>query len=61
MLKIEKLNNNDMILQIHDELIFESNNLENIQKYKQIMEGIFELDVPLKVDINKGKRWGELK
>ena len=61
MLKIEKLNNNDMILQIHDELIFESNNLENIQKYKQIMEDIFELDVPLKVDINKGKRWGELK
>ena len=61
MLKIEKLNNNDMILQIHDELIFESNNLEHIQKYKQIMEGIFELDVPLKVDINKGKRWGELK
>jgi DNA polymerase-1 len=61
MLKIEKLNNNDMILQIHDELIFETNNLEHIKTYKKIMENIFQLDIPLKVEIKKGERWGFLK
>jgi DNA polymerase-1 len=61
MTKIEKLNNNDMILQIHDELIFETNNLENIETYKNIMENIFKLKVPLKVGVSKAKRWGEIK
>jgi DNA polymerase-1 len=61
MLEIEKLGNNDMILQIHDELIFETNNLENIETYKNIMENIFKLKVPLKVGVSKAKRWGEIK
>jgi DNA polymerase-1 len=61
MLEIEKLGHNDMILQIHDELIFETDNLENIETYKNIMENIFKLKVPLKVGVSKAKRWGDIK
>ena len=61
MIEIEKLGNDDMILQIHDELIFETNNLENIEIYKNIMESIFKLKVPLKVGVSKAKRWGKIK
>jgi len=61
MLNIEKLENNDMILQIHDELIFDTNKDNNIDKYKEIMENIYTLEVPLKVGVSKAKRWGEIK
>jgi DNA polymerase-1 len=51
-----------MILQIHDELLFETSeekaNTLSV-KVKKIMEGIFELNVPLVVDISIGKNWGE--
>lgn len=51
-----------MILQIHDELIFESPD-DQVQKLstkiKSIMEGVFQLNVPLIVDISIGKNWGE--
>ena len=60
MLEIEKISN-DMILQIHDELIFDTNDLDKIEEYKNIMENIFELKVPLKVGVSKAKRWGEIK
>ncbi|NPA55059.1 MAG: DNA polymerase I [Epsilonproteobacteria bacterium] len=61
MLKINSLNHNDLILQIHDELIFDSNNDSHIQTYKQIMEEIYPLRVPLKVSISASRRWGEMK
>ena len=51
-----------MILQIHDELLFESPDEEAKKlssKVKTIMEGIFTLSVPLIVDISIGKNWGE--
>ncbi len=51
-----------MILQIHDELLFESPDEEAQElayKVKEIMEGIFSLNVPLVVDISIGKNWGE--
>lgn len=51
-----------MILQIHDELLFESPEEEAhklSKKVKHIMEGTFELKVPLVVDISIGKNWGE--
>jgi DNA polymerase-1 len=51
-----------MILQIHDELLFESLDEEAQElgsKVKEIMEGIFSLNVPLVVDISIGKNWGE--
>jgi len=59
-------NNEDikMLLQIHDELIFEIKN-EKVERYslelQEIMENIFQLDIPLKVSICTGKNWGELK
>jgi len=50
-----------MILQIHDELIFEIEDEKEAINYKEIMENAFKLKVPLKVGMSFGKRWGELK
>ncbi|AXH09693.1 DNA polymerase I [Malaciobacter halophilus] len=68
MLKIwQKYKNNDdikMLLQIHDELIFEIKNekIEEIgEDLVEIMENIVELKIPLKVSKNIGKSWQELK
>lgn len=49
-----------MIMQVHDELVFEvQNNFIEIavKKIKKLMEESFILDVPLKVDIGVGKNW----
>ncbi len=51
-----------LILQVHDELIFEApdSELPSLQKIvKEEMEGVFSLKVPLVVDINIGKNWAE--
>ncbi len=53
-----------ILLQIHDELIFEikSEIIDEIApKFKNIMENIMELNVPLECSINIGNSWGELK
>ncbi len=53
-----------MLLQIHDELIFEVNEDEAevlAEKFKNIMEGIYTLDVPLRSSVNIGTNWSELK
>jgi len=53
-----------MLLQIHDELIFEIEEsiIEDVSKrFKSIMENIMELNVPLKCSVNIGSSWGELK
>jgi len=51
-----------MILQVHDELVFEVPEGE-LEIMKQLvceeMEGVMELKVPLKVDIGVGKNWSE--
>jgi DNA polymerase-1 len=52
----------DLLLQIHDELIFEcpdnqTQTLAQLAKYE--MEHVFKLKVPLIVDISIGKNWGE--
>lgn len=61
--KISKLNMKGfMILQIHDELIFElpAEEMEQMQKIvKETMEGVLSLKVPLVVDITIGKNWKE--
>ncbi|CAD83294.1 DNA polymerase I [Candidatus Blochmanniella floridana] len=49
-----------MIMQVHDELVFEvQNNFIDtaIKQIKKLMEECFILDVPLKVDIGVGKNW----
>ncbi len=51
-----------MILQVHDELVFEvpAAELEIIKKLvKNEMENAITLDVPVKVDIGVGKNWLE--
>jgi len=51
-----------LILQIHDELIFEcpDGELESLENLvKSVMEGIYPLKVPMKVDIAIGKNWAE--
>jgi DNA polymerase-1 len=51
-----------MILQIHDELLFEvpSDEADRLSKMvQQEMEGAIELTVPIKVDIGMGKSWFE--
>jgi len=53
----------DMILQIHDELIFEVDEGDAqaaAEVVRAAMEGVWELKVPLKVDIKLGRNWGEL-
>lgn len=62
-LQREKLQSK-MILQIHDELIFEcpDNEVEHMQKLvKSGMEGIVKLKVPLTVDVGVGENWYDLK
>lgn len=52
-----------MLLQIHDELIFEADvaHAERVaQIIKQTMEGAFQLRVPLKVETHIGTNWGEI-
>jgi DNA polymerase-1 len=51
-----------MLLQVHDELVFDVHNseLEKIQTLiKHEMENAFKLDVPLEVEIGVGKNWLE--
>jgi DNA polymerase-1 len=52
-----------MILQIHDELIFEVKEEladEFAQKIKTAMEQVYPLKVPLVVDVKVGDNWGEV-
>lgn len=53
-----------MIMQVHDELIFEvpKDEIEKVQKLiKEKMEGAYKLKVPLIVDLAYGKNWTEAK
>jgi len=60
LLKEQKLG--FMTLQIHDELLFEVPDFELMDlqhSIKKMMENVFTLKVPLKVDIAVGKNWKE--
>ncbi|MBW1822796.1 MAG: DNA polymerase I, partial [Deltaproteobacteria bacterium] len=51
-----------MLLSVHDELIFEvpPDELNIVKKLvKKIMEGVWELKVPLKVNVACGENWAE--
>ncbi|MCD4705214.1 DNA polymerase I, partial [bacterium] len=53
-----------MLLQVHDEVVFEVPNseIEKVSaKIKEIMENIYQLKVPIKVDVLSGENWGECK
>ncbi len=52
-----------MILQIHDELVFEApeDEVERVQALaREAMEGVATLAVPLKVDLGVGRDWSEV-
>lgn len=63
--KIESLHNDCfMLLQVHDELIFEIKDsiIESLSKeLKEIMENIYKLKVPLVCNLSIGNTWAELK
>lgn len=53
-----------MLLQVHDELVFEvvEDELEEMTSLvRQAMESAADLKVPLKVDVNVGHNWLEVK
>ncbi len=53
-----------LLLQIHDELIFEvkDEKAKEFAKFaKDIMENVYKLKIPLKTSVSIGKNWGELK
>ena len=69
MIEIDNIFTNEnikskMLLQVHDELIFNVYN-DEIDKVKEIvkdtMENTYKLSVPLKVSINTGNNWYEAK
>ncbi|MEX6156443.1 DNA polymerase I [Providencia manganoxydans] len=54
--------NADMLMQVHDELVFEVKESELdgvIAKVRELMEQSMQLDVPLKVDVGIGDNWDE--
>ncbi|KAB7887115.1 DNA polymerase I [Poseidonibacter ostreae] len=62
--KYKNNNKMSMLLQIHDELIFEieENEVEKITKdLIEIMERVYSLNVPLKVSSTVGESWQDLK
>ncbi len=68
MLEIHNIyKNNDevnMLLQIHDELIFEIKEdiINEVSVHLQkIMKNIYTLEIPLEVSVSIGNNWGELK
>jgi DNA polymerase-1 len=53
-----------MLLQVHDELVFEVPNaeLDTMKRLvQQQMENVHELNVPLKVDLGVGPNWRDLE
>lgn len=62
--KYKNNNNMRMLLQIHDELIFEIKEdvvNEITIDLKEIMENVYKLNIPLKVSVSIGNSWQELK
>ncbi|MEK7599243.1 MAG: DNA polymerase [Patescibacteria group bacterium] len=53
-----------IILQIHDELLFEADKkivAAAAPKIKEIMEGVLKTDIPIKIELSSGPNWAELK
>ncbi len=53
-----------LLLQVHDELVFEvaDDAVEVVARgVKKLMEGVAHFDVPLIVDVEIGKNWGDMK
>ena len=55
--------NTRLLLQVHDELIFEIPDceLEEVKSLKEIMENVCDFDVPIVCDVELGDSWGTLE
>ncbi len=61
---IERKMKTRMVLQVHDELLFEvpANEMDEIKKLVRTeMEGVVKLSVPLIADLNSGTNWRDMK
>ena len=65
MIEVDKILPKDqakLLLQVHDELVFEVDEAVADQVAKQIkdvMQKVVTLSVPLEVEVGQGKNWGE--
>jgi DNA polymerase-1 len=52
-----------MVLQVHDELVFELADGERplLPRIRSAMENALPLDVPVEVDVSVGRNWGEMQ
>jgi DNA polymerase-1 len=53
-----------MLLQVHDELVLEAPDAEVdavVPLVREVMVNAFELDAPLKVDVEVGQNWLEME
>jgi DNA polymerase I len=60
----EKRSGSKMIMQIHDELVFdvEKKELKSFSAMvRKKMETVMELSVPVRVDMKTGKNWSEME
>jgi DNA polymerase-1 len=57
-LKAQKLRTR-MVLQVHDELIFEvpEDELQIKEKIRELMQDVVQLRVPLTVNLKQGRNW----
>jgi DNA polymerase-1 len=64
MIEVSREYRDRLILQVHDELIFELPEDENLKthmdKIKDLMENCMKLDVPLRVNMNYGRDWSQV-
>jgi DNA polymerase-1 len=61
-LGLDDLGQTRMLLQVHDELVFEVPDAERDRVgpiVREEMEGVMPLDVPMKVDMQDGENWSE--
>ena len=65
MIEVDKILPKDqakMLLQVHDELVFEVDEAiadELAEKLKDVMQSVVQLSVPLTVEVGKGNNWDE--
>lgn len=53
-----------LLLSLHDELLFEIKDdmlKTAVESIKEVMETVYQLSVPLRVNVKSGKNWGELR
>jgi len=53
-----------ILMQVHDELLCEIKTVDVKKlapKIKEIMESVYDIGVPLAVDVKVGTNWGEMK